>query len=177
MTHYYHLDSSGEHTNLQLYSLRQARKYWAELQADYVADREETERLKERCVFILATLGLSISQLLGQNNPSAGKDVPRPIRIFNCFVAAHHLDKKLKKRFKQFNYFYNGCRHFGLTTKGAGYDTIDQLTYDKARECFDFGMEVWRTVVGVYRRQEDSHLDEFDVDDLPEDVNETTEHG
>lgn len=31
MTHYYHLDSDGENTNLQLYSLKQAMRYWDEL--------------------------------------------------------------------------------------------------------------------------------------------------
>ena len=172
MAHYYHLDSLGEDTNLQLYSLRQARKYWADVQTDYAKYSEGTQRLKERCVFILATLGLSISQLLGQNNPSESKDVPYPIQIFDDFVVAHNLDPQLKTRFQRFNYFYNGCRHFGRTTTGAGYNRIDQLSFDVAQECFIFGLEVWKIVIGVYRQQENSCLDEFDIERLPEDWHE-----
>jgi len=81
MAHYYHLDSTGEYTNLQLYSLRQAQRYWREIQQDYQKYGEDTENLKERCVFVIAALGLSISQLLGQNNPTLQKDVPSPRRL------------------------------------------------------------------------------------------------
>ena len=66
MAYYYHLDSTGEYTNVQLYSLRQAKRYWRKIQKDYQKYGEHTENLKERCVFVLATLGLSISQLLGR---------------------------------------------------------------------------------------------------------------
>lgn len=177
MSHYYRLDSSGEDTNLQLYSLRQAREYWTELQTDYAEHGERTQRLKERCVFILATLGLSISQLLGQNNPSAGKKVPSPLQIFRDIVATHHLDPALTTQFERFNHFYNGCRHFGLTTTGSGYNRVDQVTFASARDCFEFGMKVWRTVIDVYRGQEGSDLEEFAIDDLPEDVEEVRENG
>lgn len=128
---------------------------------------ENTKDLKERCVFILATLGLSISQLLGQNDPSFESDVRPPFRIFNAFVDAHGLDPNLKTRFERFNDLYNGCRHFGKTTTGTGYLRVDQLTYQVAKECFEFGMEVWQTVINVYRNEEDSDLDDFDLNDLP----------
>src|SRR5690606_23891972 len=59
VAHYYHLDSSGEHTNLQLYSLKQAMRYWEELQDDLKEFGDETENIRERCVFILSSLGLS----------------------------------------------------------------------------------------------------------------------
>ncbi len=169
MPHYYRLDSSGEDTNLQLYSLRQARKYWRELRHDYAQDGEVSENLRERCVFILATLGLSISQLLGQNEPTPGGKVRYPIEIFKDFVNAYGLDPNLIERFERFNYFYNGCRHFGATTTGAGYSRVNQLTYERAIKCFEFGIDVWRTVIGVFRDELGADLEEFNIDDLPDD--------
>jgi len=161
MAHYYYLTSEGEDTNLQLYSFRQAKRHWRELCDEYERFGEDAENLTERCVFVLATLGLSISQLLGQNNPNVQKDVPYPIGVFSDFVDAHGLDPSLKNEFKRFNYFYNGCRHFGRTTSGKGYRGIDELTFQTAKECYEFGLKVWRTVIRVYDREEEADLEEF----------------
>lgn len=166
MAHYYHIDSEGEDTNLQLHAYRHAKDLWEKLQKEYNEFGDETEQLKERCVLVLATLGLSISQLLGQNNPTPGKDVPYPIEIFGDFVEAHRLDPKLRCRFERFNYFYNGCRHFGRTTGSKGYERIDELTVAVAQECYQFGLEVWRTVIAVYRAEEGSDLNELSEEDL-----------
>ena len=169
MRRYFHLDTAavnGEDTNLQLYSLRKARRNWAKLVRDYAEYGDDTDYLRERCVFVLATLGLSISQLLGQNDPSVGADVRYPIQIFNAFVDAHGLDADLKRQFERFNYFYNGCRHFGKTTTGKGYKRIEEVTFPVARECYEFGLTVWRTVIGVYRDEVGNELDDLDVDEL-----------
>jgi hypothetical protein len=91
MRTYYSLDSTGEHTNLQLYALRHARRLWEELMIDYARDRETTENLHERCVLIVATLGLSIAQLLGQNATSVGSRVQMPVQIFSDFVDVHKM--------------------------------------------------------------------------------------
>jgi hypothetical protein len=117
MAYYYYLDSAGEDTNLQLFSFIQAKRYWKALERDYAEFGEDTPQMKERCVFVLATMGLSISQLLGQNNPNENKDVPYPIDIFKSFVKTYGLNEHLINEFCQFNYFYNGCRHFGRTTE------------------------------------------------------------
>ena len=159
--YYYHLITEGEDTNLQLYSFRQAKRYWNELRNEYAEFGENTEHLKERCVFVLATLGLSISQLLGQNNPTVQKDVPYPIDVFFEFVDAHGLDPSLKDDFKRFNYFYNGCRHFGRTISGKGYQRINQLTFQVAKECYEFGLRVWTIIIRVYDQDEESDLEEF----------------
>ena len=166
MAYYYHLDSSGEDTNLQLYSFRQAKKYWRGLEKDYAEYGEFTENFKERIVFILANLGLSISQLLGQNIPTPGEKVPYPITIFNEFIDHHGLDINLKEEFAQFNYFYNGCRHFGKTTGGEGYQKIDQMTYQVAKDCYEFGIKVWRIVINVYRQEKGTDLEEFNLDKI-----------
>jgi hypothetical protein len=118
---YYVRDTSGEHTNLQLYALKQAVRYWDELQRDIVEHGEgATDWVRERCVFVLAALGLSISQLLGQNNPNPTDKVPYLPELFEDFVRAHHLTEAPIAKFKRFNDLYNGCRHFGLTAGNRG---------------------------------------------------------
>ena len=163
MARYYHLDSNGEDTNLQLYSLKQAMKYWEELQDDLSKYGEDASDVRERCVFILSNLGLSVSQLLGQNNPSPSARVPYPVELVSAFVDEHGLDPALKADFERFNYFYNGCRHFGLTTNGSGYDRIDQLTLPVAEECYGLGLDIWQAVMSVFRQDPKSDLSEFDL--------------
>jgi hypothetical protein len=70
MRKYYEVSTDGIYTNLQLYTLVQAQRYWNALVADHLEQKDATEDLVERCVFIVAILGLSVSQLLGQNDPT-----------------------------------------------------------------------------------------------------------
>ena len=163
MAHYYHLDTSGEHTNLQLYSLKQAMKYWNELQRDVAAYGEDALQVRERCVFVLANLGLSISQLLGQNNPNPSARVPYPIELVDAFVEEHGLDPQIKTDFERFNYFYNGCRHFGLSTNGTGYSRVDQLTLPVAKECYTLGLDLWRAVISAFKQDPRNDLSAFDL--------------
>lgn len=72
---YYFIDSSGPDTNLQLYSLIQAKQHWSALKKD-LEKSEEVEQFHERCVFIICTIGLSVSQLLGQNVPNPKERMP-----------------------------------------------------------------------------------------------------
>jgi hypothetical protein len=145
-----------------LYSLKQTIKYWECLKHDLKEyGNKDTLNVTERCVFILGNLGLSISQLLGQNNPKPTRDVPSPQKIFSAFVDEHGLDLELKSRFDRFNYFYNGCRHFGLTKSGKGYYKIDQLTLPVMQECYEFGLELWKIVISVFQKDPENDLDEF----------------
>mgnify|MGYP007053801879 CR=1 FL=1 len=79
MRRYYFIDSSGEDANLQLYSLKQAKLQWAALQDD-LSVSDQIEHFHEKCVFIICTIGLSVSQLLGQNNPAPTDRVPSPTK-------------------------------------------------------------------------------------------------
>ena len=74
MSYYCRIDSAGEETNLQLYSLKQAEKCWNGL-VDDIKDVGENNvpDLKEKLVFILNCFGLSLCQLLGQNWPTPTK--------------------------------------------------------------------------------------------------------
>ncbi|MAS92652.1 MAG: hypothetical protein CMO55_05590 [Verrucomicrobiales bacterium] len=161
MAIYYHLSTSGEDTNLQLYSYREAKRGWDSLYREYEKYGDEADDLKERCVFVLATLGLSISQLLGQNNPDVGERVPYPRNIFFNLVDTHQLDPRLKEKYNRFNYFYNGCRHFGVTLNDSAHNKIDELTFKVASECFEFGLEIWRIVINIYAADPENDLSEL----------------
>jgi hypothetical protein len=138
-------------------------KYWEDLQDVLSKHGEDVLDVRERCVFILSNLGLSISQLLGQNNPNPSTRVPYPLELVGAFIDEHGLDQKLKTDFERFNYFYNGCRHFGLTTDGSGYNRIDQLTLPVAEECYGRGLDIWQAVISVFRQDPKSDLAEFDL--------------
>ena len=54
MHRYYFIDSSGEDTNLQLYSLKQAKLQWASLEQDLVESADQVEHFHDRCVWAAA---------------------------------------------------------------------------------------------------------------------------
>lgn len=163
MRRYYFIDSSGEDTNLQLYALKQAKLQWSSLEKDLAEDAEQVEHFHERCVFIVCTIGLSVSQLLGQNNPEPSKRVPSPADIFSALVERHSLEPELKDRFKEFIDAYDHCRHFGLTVDGSRHWQVSQITLAQTRKLYEFGLIVWDTVIAIYRRQADSELEELDL--------------
>ena len=165
MDHYYYIDSNGEDTNLQLYSLKQAKIYWSALEYD-LAQAEDVEHFHERCVFVICTMGLSVSQLLGQNNPTLGSRVPSPRKIFDDLVDMHGLDSLLKRDFHDFIETYDQCRHFGLTNDGSRHWQVSQVTLDKTRKQYEFGLLVWEIVIDIYRRVPGNSLDYLNLDEI-----------
>src|SRR5262245_60144804 len=114
--YYCYLDSNGQReTNLQLFSLRRAIKEWEILQSKH--DILSPDEAMERNVFIVATLGLSLSQLLGQNFSTGGNDTPELHVLFSSFLNTVVQDSMEKNRlshsFREMNLYYNSCRHFG----------------------------------------------------------------
>ena len=162
---FYFIDSSGEDTNLQLYSLKQAKLYWAAIQRDLL-DGDEVAYFRERCVFIICTIGLSVSQLLGQNNPSPRNVVPSPEQIFNRLVDIHNLDPALKVKFKRFITTYNYCRHFGLTDDGSRHWQVSQVTLDETREIYEIGLLFWEIVIDIYKRNPWNELDDLNLEEI-----------
>lgn len=162
MRRYYFIDSTGEDTNLQLYSLKQAKLQWAALQDD-LSTGDEVDHFHERCVFLICTIGLSVSQLLGQNNPEPSKRVPAPKSIFDSLVERHGLDPALKIRFEEFIDTYDHCRHFGLTNDDSRHWQVRQVTLDKTRKVYETGLLVWNTVISIFRRDPENELDELDL--------------
>ena len=165
MPRYYYIDSSGEDTNLQLHSLKQAKLHWASLERD-LSESDEVEHFHERCVFVICTIGLSVSQLLGQNNPEPSKRVPSPSAIFESLVDRHGLDPSLKQQFREFIDTYDQCRHFGLTNDGSRHWQVSQVTLAKTRKLYEFGLLVWGTVIDVFRQDPESELDDLDLAEI-----------
>ncbi|WP_431023944.1 hypothetical protein [Halomonas sp. H5] len=166
MIRYYHLDSSGcEDTNLQLYSLKQAKLQWDELERK-VSNVGLVSNLHERCVFIIIILGVSISQLLGQNNPYPSNRVPTPKDIFKSLVQKHSLSDTLISEFENFIDAYNSCRHFGLTTDGSRHAQVSKFTYEETLNLYNFGLKVWDVVISIYKKDPDNDLQDLDLQNI-----------
>lgn len=167
---YYYIDSSGPDTNLQLYSLQQAKLYWRALEDDLATDGHQVEHFHERCVFLICTIGLSVSQLLGQNVPDLSQRVPSPIKIFESLVDKYNLKVDLKSEFKEFINTYDQCRHFGLTNNGRRHWEVSQLTFEKTRKMYEFGLEIWRVVISIYKNDDANDLSELNIEQVEYDV-------
>jgi hypothetical protein len=169
MPRYYQLDSGGAFTNLQLYSLQMAMELWEELEDDYARDGEGAQQLKERCVFVVAALGLGLSQLLGQNNPSPrGDRVPSPSQLMDAFADEHGLERGLIDDFKRLNHFYDRSRHFGQTTTGSAHQVIDLLTFEATGDCVRTALRVWLGVLDALGKEPGSDLADFSLKVLME---------
>lgn len=166
-TYYYRRESGGAFTNLQMYSRRVARRMWRRLEADYARDGENTDNLKERCAFILSAMGLSVSQLLGQNNPTEPNDperLPQPLGVLKALEAEYGLDSQLVADFERFVGFYDAIRHFGVTPGGSKHRKLDDLSFAVAREGFNTCEHVWRAVLRIHQREFGADLDDLDFD-------------
>lgn len=169
MSYYAHLDSneSLECTNLQIYSLQKAASDWNKL-IDLISDRgvDHVDHLRERLAFILSCLGLSLSQLLGQNCPSREKEkMPMPGVLLSNILREAGIDRinklRLNKTFTSFLTYYGAVRHFGENKDEQNYRTIDQLTpriLDRFR-CMT--IEIWDIIIAIYKKDPENDLNDF----------------
>jgi hypothetical protein len=154
---YYYRQSWGVGTNLQLHSLRQAWRLWNDLKNKQ--DSLSPSRIKERSVVIIDLLGLSLSQLLGQNfsHPKQTK-TPSPEALFNSFLSVVNLTEDRKTLFKQkfqlFLPFYDACRHFGA----AKHEKIDTISIDTTRDFIDLAIDIWNAVCEHFRASGEATL-------------------
>lgn len=183
MSYYCHLDSleKPEHTNLQIYSLQKAANDWNELIA-LIADHgiNNVDRLKERLVFVLSCLGLSLSQLLGQNCPSPGKEkMDNPGVLLGKILIHAGIDRtkgrRLNRIFMDFLSYYGAVRHFGENKNKKNYRTIDKLTLKKLKRFFRMTIEIWDIIIAMYRADPKNDIEDFSsisnvvqFNDLPE---------
>lgn len=159
MTYYLHLYSAGSvaDTNLQLYSLEKAAKDWNDLVDEIAAGRPGgVDKLKEKLAFILTCLDLSLSQLLGQNSPSADKDkIDQPGDLLNSILALSHVDRITRRRlngtFQDFLAYYGSVRHFGKNKDERNYRTIEKLTTQELDRFRRMTIEIWDVVISIYR--------------------------
>ena len=150
---YYCRESSGFGTNLQLYSLRVAWRLLNELKSRQ--EHLQESRIRERCVVIMDLLGLSLSQLLGQNTPSNSKMVPSPTKMLDNLLINTNMDlnkkQNLKNQFEKFVEFYDACRHFGISK----HENIDRLTLNITDDFCELAIEIWDFV--CVHSDSDSH--------------------
>jgi hypothetical protein len=89
---YAHCDSEGLDTNLQLYAIRQAAREWKNLCAlRRRHDKNQVPEEKERLVFVLVCLGLSFSQLLGQQ--SSAKNLLPPKKLLDEVLSGSSVNE------------------------------------------------------------------------------------
>lgn len=170
MPYYCHLDSSGslEHTNLQLYSLQQAADGWNDLVELIERNGEDSiDHLTERLAFVLTCLGLSLSQLLGQNCPSPAREqMANPGDLLSDILNRAQMDRITRRRlnstFRDFLSYYGAIRHFGRIQDDANYRAVNQLTLAKLNHFRRMTIEIWDVVIGMYREDEENDLDEVD---------------
>ena len=169
MPYYCHLYSAGSspHTNLQLYSLQQAANGWNTL-VDEITVRGPggVDDLKERLAFILSCLGLSLSQLLGQNSPSPEKErMDQPGDLLNNILARSHVDRTTRRHlnttFQDFLSYYGSVRHFGKNSDEKNYRTIEKLTMQELDRFRRMTIEVWNAVIAMYQDDDQNDLDDI----------------
>ena len=153
------------HTNLQLYSLQKAADDWNDL-VGAIAERgvDSAGKTKERLAFILSCLGLSLSQLLGQNTPSSRKaKMDQPRTLLHHILARSHVDRTTKRRldrtFQDFLLYYDSVRHFGKTKDKKTYQTIEKLTPEKLDRFRRMTIEIWDTVIAIHKDDPRNELD------------------
>ncbi|MDO9532030.1 MAG: hypothetical protein Q7O12_07860 [Deltaproteobacteria bacterium] len=169
MSYYCHLDSTGspEYTNLQLYSLQKAANDWNKL-VDLIADHgiDHVDCLREKLVFILSCLGLSLSQLLGQNCPSPEKDkMGQPGNLLSTLLIRARVDRTKRRRlnstFQDFLLYYGAVRHFGENKNEQNYRTVDQLTPRGLDRFRRMTIEIWDIAIAIYREDQENDIDDF----------------
>ena len=166
--YYCYLDSNGTaSTNLQLYSLKKAYEEWHKLNEEYKQDGGNTEDLKERIVFITSCLGLSLSQLLGQNAVKIKKKLDRPDALLAAFLneSKYGKDKKrlLNKKFNELVEYYNACRHFGREYDNKKWEKVETLNIEKVREFMQTTLDIWNAVIGNHRSE---YIEGDDIRDI-----------
>jgi len=169
MKYYCKLDSEGyiESTNLQLYSLTKAAEEWNKLIYEINEyGSQGVEKLTEQLVFITTCLGLSLSQLLGQNNPSPEKDKMGDLNnLFSNLLNKTSLSrpdkKRLNKSFNEMLEYYSAIRHLGKIKNNKHYVTIDELSIDKVEKFRQLTIEIWDIVISIHRKDENNEIENF----------------
>ena len=166
MRPYYSINTDGtSSTNLQLYALKQARHYWNKLTIDYLQEKEATQDLVERCVFIVATLGLSVSQLLGQNDPAPpGGAIASTRVIWKRFVARYGVTDVTADEFDKFISIYDACRHFGVSPDGVGHVRLESLDFEATHRWYEVAHRIWLTVIKALRADPQNFIEPIDIE-------------
>jgi len=167
MSYYCRIDSSGEETNLQLYSLKQAETHWNGLLDEIrKVGEDRVPELKEKMVFILNCFGLSLSQLLGQNWPYPTQaEMNSPGELLGHILKNSNIDRvnrrRLNKAFQDFLVYYGAIRHFGKTKDDRNYRAVEEITITNLDTFRRMTVEIWDTMIEIFQRDRDNDLDDL----------------
>lgn len=149
--YYCYRESWGCSTNLQLWSLYVAYKQWQELErfmAENESERSIESRIREQCVVIISLLGLSVSQLLGQNAPDQNNRVPPPRILLPKVLDRLSVEKRrrdeLEEEFRIFIEDYDACRHFGAIK----HDIVTAIDMKKTEKYVDLCLSIFNAICG-----------------------------
>ena len=117
-------------------------------------------------MFILSCLGLSLTQLIGQNVPSPDKNrMDHPGNLLGNILARSHVDQKtrryLNRTFQDFLRYYGSLRHFGKNRNEQNYRTIDQLTIQELDRFRRMTIEIWDVVLAMFKDDDENDLYEI----------------
>ncbi len=181
MSFFYHRETSGHgKTNLQLFSLVQAIKYWGAAEIEFRKGHRDKAALLEYYVFVIACLGLSLSQLLGQNYSKEASSLPElHVLLSDIFQRIPAIDKNQKKRvineFGKLIALYNQCRHFGITRGGKTHSEVAAISHDQVARYVSLTYEIWNLILNLYRTDPQNELSELENAKIEEIVKELIE--
>lgn len=158
---YYRIDSDGEGTNIQLYTLRQANIYWCKLSAEFAEYGDETEKLRERCCFVITLAAMSVVQLLGQNTTSGKKRIPKPCELVNEFKLRFPSIVIDETKFKRLIEIYDAFRHFGVDESHEKHRVLSGIDFDETKKLIIFCHSTWRKVVRSYGKEPGADVKSF----------------
>lgn len=183
-TDYFFIRQTGgdSKSNLQLFSLIQAERYWLKAQEIYGKNEKDTPKLIEYYAFIISCIGLSLTQLLGQNYSGQNKRIPSPVDLFkhvleNAKNMPEKAYKDLDAAFKDLIETYDKCRHFGVAEGGKPHRIVAQLTLMKTSAYMQTTYKVWDAVIAVFAANPKSELGEIKEIGVKQMVKEIIEFG
>lgn len=168
-----HTGSDGR-TNLQLFSLCQAahvldriREYRADPPAELADEPDFLEsKIKEACIFVISCLGLSLTQVLGQNSPDGAKPkIPGARRMLSDFLASTEaiaLPEKdlISAKAKDFFDIYDACRHFGISK----HPEVANVNIEATERYMQFVKTIWNALI----RDRLNDCEEVDISSIDE---------
>ena len=115
----------------------------------------------ERITFIINCLGLSLSQLIGQNSPSLNRNrIESPSKLLPKVlkgISDNATYEKLKSDFNNFLVYYDAIRHFGKIK----HKSVNQLTLEKLDYFRKMTIEIWDIIISKYRQDKENEIGEF----------------
>jgi len=118
-------------------------------------------------VVVIDLLGLSLSQLLGQNLSSSSEQrVPFLRDLWGRFMDVARIPKECKARldnkFKEFMPLYDACRHFGISK----HEKIDSLTLEATAGHVELVFDIWDALLDHFRTDDNAALEFHSVRDI-----------